>query len=248
MSGQFTDQKIFITGASRGIGEAIARAFAAEGGTCLLAARSEDGLRATAEAVTERGGAAHAYPLDMGDPAAIAAVAETVQKEHGAVDVLVNNAGVTRDNLLLRMRAEEWEEVLRVNLSGLYHLTRALLRPMVKARRGRIINVSSIVGLRGNAGQANYAAAKAGIIGFTKSLAVEIASRGITVNAVAPGLIETAMSAGMTESAREEMARAIPAGRMGRPEDVAAGVLFLASEGAGYITGTVLNISGGLYL
>jgi 3-oxoacyl-[acyl-carrier protein] reductase len=237
-----------VTGASQGIGEAIARRLAEQGARVVLAARNEEKLKDLAARIDEAGGSAIPLVLDVSQPATLAERLKTLPEDFAAVDILVNNAGITADNLLARMSLEDWERVLRTNLTGSYALTRELLRGMMKRRWGRIINITSVVGLMGNAGQANYAAAKAGLIGLTKSLARELGSRSITVNAVAPGYIETAMTGSLPAAAREELAGAIALKRLGTVEDVASAVLYLASEEAGYVTGHVLNVSGGLYI
>ncbi|MFL6289395.1 MAG: 3-oxoacyl-[acyl-carrier-protein] reductase, partial [Thermoanaerobaculia bacterium] len=237
-----------VTGASQGIGEAIARRLAERGARVVLAARSEDRLKDLAARIDAGGGCARPLALDVSKPETFPERLKQLPEDFAAVDILVNNAGITADNLLARMSLEDWEKVLRTNLTGAYALTKEVLRGMMKRRWGRIINVSSVVGLMGNAGQANYAAAKAGLIGLTKSLARELGSRNITVNAVAPGYVETAMTANLPEASREELSGAIALKRLGTVDDVAWAVLYLASEEAGYVTGHVLNVSGGLYI
>jgi 3-oxoacyl-[acyl-carrier protein] reductase len=237
-----------VTGASQGIGEGVARLLAARGARVVLAARSLDRLEALAAEIAAAGGAAHALPLDVAQPESVAGQLEQLPEDFAAIDVLVNNAGITADNLLARMSLADWERVLRTNLTGAFALSRELVRGMMRRRWGRVISISSVVGLMGNAGQANYAAAKAGLIGFSKALARELGSRSITVNVVAPGLIETAMTASLPEETHAELAAGIALKRLGHVADVAAAVLYLASEEAGYVTGHVLNVSGGLYI
>ncbi|HEV2852884.1 MAG TPA: 3-oxoacyl-[acyl-carrier-protein] reductase [Thermoanaerobaculia bacterium] len=240
-----------VTGASQGIGEAIARLLARQGARVVLAARNEEKLKALAARIAAEGaegGRALPLVLDVTQPETFAERLKTLPEDFASIDVLVNNAGVTADNLLARMSLEDWERVLRTNLTGAFALTKEVIRGMMKRRWGRIVNVSSVVGMMGNAGQANYAASKAGLIGFTKSLARELGSRSITVNVVAPGYIRTAMTENLPEAAREELTGSIALKRLGSVDDVASAVLFLASEEAGYITGHALNVSGGLYI
>jgi 3-oxoacyl-[acyl-carrier protein] reductase len=248
MAGTLAGKVALVTGASRGIGRAIAGALAAEGATLVLAARDEARLADVVREIETAGGTASALRLEVGDRASVEAAFERLLAAHGRVDILVNNAGITRDNLLLRMKAAEWDDVMATNLTGVFLCTQAALRPMLKQRAGRIVNITSVVGVTGNAGQANYAASKAGIIGFTKSVAREVASRGITANAVAPGFVETDMTGAMTDKAREAVTSMIPLGRVGKPEDIAAAVAFLASDAAAYITGQVLGVDGGFHM
>jgi 3-oxoacyl-[acyl-carrier protein] reductase len=236
-----------VTGASRGIGRAIATKLAGQGATVVAAARG-DNAAPTVAAIAASGGKAEAASADMGDAAAIEALVSGTLQRHGRVDILVNNAGITKDQLMLRMKRDDWDAVLATNLTGAFVLTQAVLKPMIKQRGGRIVCISSVVGQSGNAGQANYAASKAGLIGFAKSVAQEVASRNITVNVVAPGLIETDMTKAITEGAREEWAARIPLKRLGTPDDIAAAVCFLASDEAAYITGQVLAVNGGMYM
>ncbi len=237
-----------VTGASRGIGAAIARRLGAMGATVLGTATTPEGAERLAAALREAGVAAHGHVLDVADPGSVAAFVERVQADHGTVAVLVNNAGITRDNLLMRMKDEEWEAVLRTNLDSVFRLSRAFLRGMMKARWGRIVNITSVVAGLGNPGQTNYCAAKAGMIGFTRALAREVGSRGITVNAVAPGFIETDMTKALPQAQRARLLAQIPLGRLGSPEDVAAAVGFLCSPEAGYVTGATLHVNGGMYM
>lgn len=242
------ERTALVTGASRGIGAAVARRLAERGARVVLAARSAEALEEVAATIREAGGEAHTLELDLGETAAIPERLAAIPEELGEVEILVNNAGITRDNLLARMKPEEWEEVLRVNLTGAHTVTRQLVRGMMKRRWGRIISISSVVGLMGNPGQANYAASKAGLVGWSKSLARELGSRGITANVVAPGYIETAMTGELTEESQKSLSQAIALRRLGSVDDVAWAVVFLASEEGGYVTGEVLNVSGGLYM
>ncbi len=237
-----------VTGASQGIGQAVAKKLAAQGARVVLAARSSEKLTALAGEIHAAGGEAHALRLDVSDAARVGEALAALPAEWSEIDVLVNNAGITRDNLLARMKLEQWEEVIATNLTGAYAVTRELVRGMMKKRWGRIIFVSSVVGLMGNLGQANYAASKAGLIGFAKSLARELGSRGITANVVAPGFVETAMTEALGEKARSGLEEAIVLRRFGSVDDIAHAVLYLASEEAGYVTGETLNVSGGMYI
>ncbi len=240
---------ILITGASRGIGRAIALAFAEPGSTVIVNYRSgREAAEETAEAVRRRGAQAVLSPFDVAQPEAVKAAFKDITDAFGRLDVLVNNAGITRDNIFPRLKESDWDEVLAVNLKGVFLCCQAAMRPMLKQRFGRIVTITSVVGFTGNAGQCNYAAAKAGIVGLTRSLAREVISRNITVNAVAPGYIETEMTQALSEDARRALLEQIPAGRTGTPEEVAAAVRFLASDEAGYITGQVLHVNGGMYM
>ena len=236
-----------VTGASRGIGRAIATRLAAQGARVVAAARGENAAATVAE-IEAAGGAAELASVDVTEPASIEALVSGVLERHGRIDILVSNAGITKDQLMLRMKRDDWDQVIATNLTAAFGLAQAVLKPMVKQRGGRIINVASVVGQTGNAGQANYAASKAGLIGFSKALAREVASRGITVNVVAPGLVETDMTKALTGKAQGDWAAQIPLGRIGAPEDIAAAVCFLASDEASYITGHVLAVNGGMYM
>jgi len=239
-------QTAIVTGASQGIGRAIAVALGRCGARIACAARNAAKLEETVAAIREAGGTAEACACDATDDASVRALVTRVAEEWGRLDILVNNAGITRDTLIPRMSDEHWDDVIRTNLRGTFLFTRAAARPMMQKRYGRIINISSVSGLKGNAGQANYSASKAAIIGLTRSVAMELASRGVTVNAVAPGFIETDMTAALGEQAQEEVKKHVPLKRLGAPEDIAAAVLYLASPAAGYVTGQVLVVDGGL--
>ncbi|MBA2432342.1 MAG: 3-oxoacyl-[acyl-carrier-protein] reductase [Chthoniobacterales bacterium] len=243
------NQIAVVTGAGRGIGHAIAVRLAKEGARVASVSRTEANAQRTADEINNiRPDAAKAYAVDVSDHAAVQQIGAQILDEFGRVDILVNNAGVTRDGLSMRMSTEDWDTVLNTNLKGAFNFVQAIQRPMLKQRSGRIINISSVIGLIGNAGQANYAASKAGLIGFTKSLAREMASRGITVNAVAPGLIETDMTAVLSEEIRKNILSKIPLGSLGQPDDIANAVAFLASPEAKYITGQVLAVDGGMVM
>jgi len=241
-------QVAIVTGASRGIGEAILLALARAGATVVGTSTSEKGAEAITKAVADAGGKGSGRVLDVRDSAQCAALAEKAAAEFGAVSILVNNAGVTRDNLLARMKDEEWDDIQATNLKSVFVLSRAVLRGMMKARAGRIVNVSSVVGFTGNAGQANYAAAKAGMVGFSKSLAREVGSRNITVNCVAPGFIETDMTRALPEEQVKKLVENVPLGRLGRVDDIAQAVLFLCTPAAAYITGATLHVNGGMHM
>jgi 3-oxoacyl-[acyl-carrier protein] reductase len=243
---RFSGRVALVTGASRGIGRAIALQLAAEGATVAAAARGTN-AQAVVDEIVAAGGRAEAVALDVTDAEAVAAAVTGVVAAHGRIDILVSNAGITRDQLMLRMKRADWDEVLNTNLTAAFTLCQAVLRPMVKQRSGRIIAISSVVGQMGNAGQANYAASKAGLIGFCKSLAREVGSRNVTVNAVAPGFVTTDMTKALAEGSHDEWTAQIPLGRLGTPADIAAAVCFLASDEASYITGQVLAVNGGMY-
>ncbi|MDD3517050.1 MAG: 3-oxoacyl-ACP reductase FabG [Chromatiales bacterium] len=237
-----------VTGASRGIGKAIALTLAQRGATVVGTATTESGAEAIGKYLSEGGHHGRGMMLNVTDGESVEAVVKQIEADLGAVTILVNNAGITRDNLLMRMKDEEWNDILDTNLTSIYRVTKACLRAMMKARKGRIVNISSVVGASGNAGQTNYAAAKAGMFGFTKSLAREVGSRGITVNAVAPGFIDTDMTRGLPDAQRDALLGQIPLGRLGRPEEIAAAVAFLASPEAAYISGETLHVNGGMYM
>jgi 3-oxoacyl-[acyl-carrier protein] reductase len=238
-----------ITGASRGIGKGIAETFIAQGATVIFTyASSDEKARALEAELAAQGGTAKGYKSDAADFQAAQQLIDQVVADFGTVDVLVNNAGITRDNLLMRMTEEQWDEIMQVNLKSVFNLTKAVIKPMLKARSGSIINMSSVVGVKGNAGQANYAASKAGIIGFTKSVAAELGSRNIRCNAIAPGFIETEMTGALDEKVVQEWRNAIPLKRGGSPQDVANATLFLASDMSGYITGQTLHVCGGMLM
>ncbi|TCS70857.1 3-oxoacyl-[acyl-carrier-protein] reductase [Sulfuritortus calidifontis] len=237
-----------VTGASRGIGQAILLELGRRGATVIGTATSDKGAAAITEAIKAAGLKGEGKMLNVTDPAQVDGLIEDILKGHGSLDVLVNNAGITRDNLLMRMKDEEWDEIIATNLTSVFRLSRAVLRPMMKARHGRIISIASVVGVMGNAGQTNYGAAKAGMIGFSKSLAREVGSRNITVNCVAPGFIDTDMTRALPEAQRQALLAHIPLGRLGGAEDIAQAVAFLASDQAGYVTGTTLHVNGGMYM
>ena len=245
---QLANQIAVVTGAGRGIGRAIALKFAAEGADVVCVSRTQENSDKVAAEIRALGRKAWAHALDVADAAAVSAAAEKILAGCGWVDILVNNAGVTRDNLLMRMSEAEWDAVLDTNLKGAFLFTKAFSRALIKQRSGRIINVASVIGLIGNAGQSNYAASKAGLIGFTKSVARELASRGITANVLAPGFIETDMTAGLKEELRAGVLKQIPLGSFGQPDDIANAAVFLASLAARYITGQVLAVDGGMVM
>lgn len=237
-----------VTGASRGIGKAIALELGRQGAAVIGTSTSAGGAEGISRELTAAGVAGAGIRMDVGDAASVESAMEQAQQRFGDIAILVNNAGVTRDNLLLRMKDEEWDEIMAIDLKSVYRLSKLALRPMIKARFGRIINITSVVGVTGNAGQTNYAAAKAGIIGFSKSLAREVGSRNVTVNCIAPGFIDTDMTRSLPGPQRDALIGQIPLGRLGEPQDVAAAVLFLASPGAAYMTGCTLHVNGGMYM
>jgi len=246
MSKPLQGEIALVTGASRGIGAAIADLLAAQGATVIGTATTDSGAAAIGERLAAHGG--HGRALNVTDAAALDAVLDGIAKEFGPISILVNNAGITRDNLLMRMKDEDWQAILDTNLTSVYRTSKAVMRGMMKARKGRIINIASVIGVTGNAGQANYAAAKAGIIAFSKSLAKEIGSRGVTVNVVAPGFIDTDMTKDLPEDAKAAMLGQVALGRLGEPADIAKAVAFLAGPSASYITGETLHVNGGLYM
>jgi len=245
---QLANQVAVVTGAGRGIGRAIALKFGAEGADVVCISRTAENSEKVAQEVRATGRKAWAIALDVASAEAVTAAAEKILSEAGKVDILVNNAGVTRDGLLMRMSEADWDTVLDTNLKGAFLMTKAFTRPFIKQRSGRIINVASVIGLIGNAGQANYAASKAGLIGFTKSLARELASRGITANVIAPGFVETDMTSGLNEQLKAEVLKTIPLGQFGQPEDIAAAALYLATPAGRFVTGQVLTVDGGMVM
>ena len=245
---QLANQIAVVTGAGRGIGRAIALKFANEGADVAVVSRSQENSEKVANEIRALGRKAWAHAVDVADSAAVSAAAEKILAEASKVDILVNNAGVTRDGLLMRMSDADWDSVLNTNLRGAFLVTKAFSRAMLKARTGRIINISSVIGLIGNAGQSNYAASKAGLIGFTQSCAREFAGRGITVNAIAPGFIETDMTAELNEALRAEILKKIPLGTLGQSDDIAAAALYLAGVSGRYVTGQVLTVDGGMVM
>ncbi len=243
---RFKDKIVVVTGSTRGIGKEIANAFAKEGAVVVILGRNAASAHQTATEIAQKGGRAEGMACDVTNLANVQEIINKILDKYSRIDILVNNAGITKDNLLLRMSENDWDEVMSVNLRGAFNCTKTAARAMLKAKSGKIINISSIIGITGNAGQANYAASKAGIIGFTKSVARELASRGITANAIAPGYIQTDMTAQLKEAARDEILKTIPLGRLGDAGDVANACLFLACEDANYITGQTLVVDGGM--
>ena len=243
---QLEGKVALVTGASRGIGKAIASQLAAQGATVVGTATSDSGASAITEYLSEFGGKGIA--LNVTDKDSIDAIIKEINDTFGGIDILVNNAGITRDSLLMRMKDDEWQDIINTNLTAIFTLSKAVLRGMMKKRFGRIVNIGSVVGSSGNAGQANYAAAKAGVIGFSKSMAREVASRGITINVVAPGFIDTDMTKSLTDDQKSAIFKDIPANRLGEPDEIAATVAFLVSSGAAYITGETIHVNGGMYM
>ncbi|MDQ3206723.1 MAG: 3-oxoacyl-ACP reductase FabG [Pseudomonadota bacterium] len=246
MGSTLQDEIVLVTGASRGIGAAIADALVAQGATVIGTATTQAGADAIGARLSAHGG--HGRLLDVADASSVESVIGEIAKSIGPISVLVNNAGITRDNLLMRMKEDDWQAIIDTNLTSVFRTSKAVMRSMMKARKGRIINIASVVGVTGNAGQANYAAAKAGIIAFSKSMAREIGSRGVTVNVVAPGFIDTDMTRSLPEDARQAMLEQIALGHFGTPEDIAHAVVFLAGPGAAYVTGETLHVNGGMYM
>jgi len=248
MNTQLKDQICLVTGASRGIGKAVALALGAEGGIVIGTATTDAGAESISEYLKQAGIEGRGMALNVTDNSSVEAVVKSIGEQYGAPAVLVNNAGITRDNLLLRMKEDEWDAVIDTNLKSVYRMSKACLRGMTKARHGRIINIASVVGSTGNPGQSNYASAKAGLLGFSKSLAQEVASRNITVNVVAPGFIQTDMTDALSEQQKETMMERIPLGRLGQPGDIASAVVYLASPMADYVTGTTIHVNGGMFM
>lgn len=245
MTQQLTGKVALVTGASRGIGRAIAEALVAQGATVIGTATSEKGAAAISEYLGQNG---TGMALNVTETTAIDPLLSRIKEQFGDVDILINNAGITRDNLLMRMKDDEWDDIIQTNLTAIFRLSKAVLRGMMKKRHGRIVNIGSVVGSAGNGGQTNYAAAKAGVIGFSKSMAREVASRGITVNVVAPGFIDTDMTQSLSDEQKQAIFKDIPANRLGAPQEIAAAVSFLVSDLAGYITGETLHVNGGMYM
>ncbi len=248
MGKRFDGKRAIVTGAARGIGLAISRLLAAEGALVALVDLDQEALDAAVGQLSPAEGRCVAHCLDVSEPEAVKQAVTAVSKDWGGVDFLVNNAGITRDGLMMRMKKADWDLVLRVNLDSVFHFSQAVLKSMIKARHGRIVSIGSVVGAMGNPGQANYAASKAGIIGFSRSLAREVASRGITVNVVAPGFIDTEMTAGLPENVRKDLLSRVPLGRLGTVDDIARSVAFLLGDESAYITGQVLGVNGGMYM
>lgn len=242
------DKIALVTGASRGIGQAIAVQLSQQGATVIGTATSESGAEKISQYLTEANAKGTGMCLNVNDAEQIDSTLKTIREQYGDIAILVNNAGITRDNLLMRMKDEEWDDIIETDLKSIFRLSRAVLRAMIKARSGRIINISSVVGAIGNLGQTNYAAAKAGMFGFSKSLAREVGSRNITVNCIAPGFIDTDMTRALTDEQQQGLLQHIPLGRLGQPEDIASAVTFLASPAASYITGTTLHVNGGMHM
>ena len=245
MNFDFSGKVVLVTGASRGIGRAIAQTFMAGGATVIGTATSESGAERISEYLGDQG---KGLVLNVTDSDSIAQLFSDIKEGWGSVDILVNNAGITRDNLMMRMKDQEWDDIISTNLTSVFRVSKAVLRPMMKKRNGRIINIGSVVGTMGNAGQVNYSAAKAGLLGFTKSLAREVGSRGITVNTVSPGFIQTDMTEELNDEQKQGIMSQVPAGRLGKPEEIASAVAFLASDMAAYINGETLHVNGGMYM